>query len=68
MATPPRDNGVAADGHRSQTPRRRRPSPSPIHRHGRPGWPGRDQSATPVRMVREVSGQFPLFTKMNYSD
>jgi hypothetical protein len=67
MATP-RNNGVAADVDRSQTPRRMRLSPSPVHRHGRSGQLGRDQSAAPVWMVREVSGLFPLLTKTNHSD
>jgi hypothetical protein len=47
-------------------PRRRRTSPSPAHRHGHLGY--RDQSVAPAQMVREVSGQFPLLTKTNYSD
>jgi hypothetical protein len=67
MATP-RNNGAAADVDRSQTPRRMRLSPSPVHRHGRSGQLGRDQSAAPVWMVREVSGLFPLLTKTNHSD
>jgi hypothetical protein len=69
MATPPpHDNGATTDGDQLQTPQRRRSSPSPIHRRGRPGRPGHDQSAALVRMVREVSGQFPLLMKTNYSD
>jgi hypothetical protein len=42
------------------------PSPSPVRRRGCPGR--RDQSAAPARIVREVSGQFPLLTKTNYAD
>ena len=62
MESPP-----PADNHQSRTPeRRRRPSPSSSRRRGRRGHP--DHSVAPPRMVKEVSGQFPLLTKMNYSD
>jgi hypothetical protein len=51
----------------SESPRRRRPSSSPVLQHrGRTSH--HDQSAAPPRMVREVSRQFPLLTKTNYSD
>jgi hypothetical protein len=67
MATPPPQPDLAAAGDdQSWSPRRRRPSPSPVHRRGRPGR--RDQSAAPARIVREVSGQFPLLAKTNYAD
>jgi hypothetical protein len=71
MVTPPPSAGTAARGGkpplRSMSPRRRRPSPSPVpRRRGRAGH--RDQSTAPPCMVREVSGQFPLLTKTNYSD
>jgi hypothetical protein len=51
----------------SELPKRRRPSSSHV-----PRCRGRtvhcDQSVAPPRMVREMSGQFPLLTKTNYSD
>ena len=63
MAAPPPstgDNGTVTD-------ERRRVSLSPVRRRGRSGR--REQSvAGPARMVREVSGQFPLLTKTNYCD
>jgi hypothetical protein len=67
MATPPPPppNNAVADDNLSRSPRRR-PSPSPARRRGRPGR--RDQSVAPARIVREVSGQFPLLTKTNYAD
>jgi hypothetical protein len=67
MATPPPPppNNAVADDNLSRSPRRR-PSPSPAHRRGRPGR--RDQSVAPARIVREVSGQFPLLTKTNCAD
>jgi hypothetical protein len=72
MATPPSSSADAAT-HRgelpchSESPRRRWPSPSPMpRRRARLGH--RDQSAAPPCMVKEVSGQFPLLTKTNYSN
>jgi hypothetical protein len=63
--TPPPPDHPAAGDDQSRSPRRRL-SPSPVRRRGRPGH--HDQSAAPARIVREVSGQFPLLTKTNYAD
>jgi hypothetical protein len=67
MATqpPPPPNNIAAGDDQSWSPRRR-PSPSPVRLRGFIGR--RDQSATPTRIVREVSKQFPLLTKTNYDN
>jgi hypothetical protein len=68
MANPPpaAGTGAPADDQQSPSPRRRRLSPSPARCRGRPSR--RDQSVAPMLMVREVSGQFPLLTKTNYTD
>jgi hypothetical protein len=67
MATPPPPPDHPATGDdQSRSPSRRRPSPSPVHHHGRHGC--HDQCAAPARIVREVSVWFPLLTKTNYAD
>jgi hypothetical protein len=68
MATPPPPppNNIATVDDQSWSPRRRRPSPSPVRLRGFIGR--RDQSATPTRIVQEVSKQFPLLTKTNYDN
>jgi hypothetical protein len=71
MASPPSlvrhgDATVGTAGglpRRSQSPKRRRPTPSPIHRRGH-----RDLNAAPTCKMRKVSRKFPLLTKTNYSD
>jgi hypothetical protein len=65
MATPPPPDHPAAGDDHSRSPRRRRPSPSPVHRCRRPGRC--DQSAASARIVREVSMQFSLL-ETNYAD
>jgi hypothetical protein len=66
MATPPPPPEHPAVGDDQSRSPRRRPSPSPVRRRGRPGR--RDQSAAPMRIVREMREQFPLLTKMNYAN
>jgi hypothetical protein len=68
MANPPPAAGTGAptDDQQSPSPRKRRPSPSPARRGGCPCR--YDKSVALMWMVMEVSGQFPLLTKINYTD
>lgn len=67
MVTPP-PAGANGPPHLSRSPEhRRRESESPARRRRRRRNP-RDQSVVVQRVVREVSGQFPLLTKTNYTD